>query len=70
MWVLHFSILGALLKFALDSSRIWPSTKAGLQCAGDYDSDLVDDEGSGMGIPADTYPRSARYVNLVPNSRP
>ena len=47
----RFSIPGrweALLKLALDSSRIWPSSK--IQCVNDYDSDL-DDEVSGVGIP-------------------
>lgn len=53
-----------LLKPILDSSRIWPSSKMPLQCVDDYDSDLGD-EGSGMGIPTDAYPRSAWYANLV-----
>ena len=57
------------MKSALDSSRIWPSTKVDLQCVDNYDSDL-DNEGSGMGIPADAYPRSARCVDIVPNTRP
>ena len=57
------------MKYALDSSRIWPSTKSGIQCVDDYDSDL-DGEGSGMGIPADVYPRSARCVNLIPDPDP
>lgn len=57
------------LKPMLDSSRIWPSSKTCLQCVDDYDSNL-DDEGSGMGIPTDAYPRSARCVNLVLRSQP
>ena len=69
MWVLRLMVLGALLKSVLGSSRIWPSTKTGIQCVDDYDSDL-DDEGSGMGIPADTYRRSARCVGLITDSRP